>query len=124
MPDDEFDAKLGEMIGGEFDGSTDDGDDGGESTVDQESKTESPESTASTDSTSSSETTRSMAQYSMYLPEIRTQELKTLYQRINLQRLENDEPEIEKNRHFNRAVVETALDHEDEIRERVDELTE
>lgn len=112
MPDDDFDAKLGEMIGGEFDESSD------------ETESESSESIESTDSAPSSETTRSRKQYSMYLPEKLSRELKTLHQRINLQRLENDEPEIEKNRHFNRAVVEVALAHEDEIRERVDELTE
>lgn len=83
------------------------------------------ESTGSTGSASTEESsTRSMTQYSMYLPEELQRELNTLYQRINLQRLENDKSEIEKNRHFNRAVIETALEHDEEIRERVEELTE
>lgn len=77
-----------------------------------------------TESTSTdSETTRSMAQYSMYLPEELERDLSTLYQQIKLERLQDAESGLEKNRHYNCAIVETALAHEDEIRDRVDELT-
>lgn len=128
MPDDDFDAKLGEMIGGEFDDSSDETESGSAETeasdsteVTVEASTDVPESGATeTTASSSSGRTRDRTQYPMYLPERQADALNDLFERFNAERVLEGEPKVEKNKHFNEAVAELVLENQDELLERVE----
>ena len=128
MPDDDFDAKLGEMIGGEFDESSDET----ESESAEAEASDSTEATSaaqmdvpesgSTETTSSGSSgrTRDRTQYPMYLPEEQAEALNELYDRFNAERVLEGEPKVEKNKHFNEAVAELVLENQDELLDRVE----
>lgn len=55
---------------------------------------------------------KNQSQYAMYLPEELETELNEFYEKYNANRVLNDKDEVEKNRHFNVALVKCALDND------------
>lgn len=55
----------------------------------------------------------------MYLPESRYRELMSMYKRLDGEYYAETGEELEKNRQYFDAVVATALEHDDELRERL-----
>ncbi|WP_152529850.1 hypothetical protein [Candidatus Halobonum tyrrellensis] len=99
---------------------TQDGDDNED--VSSTSNTSPTEETKETQETKETEETRLVEEthdLHMYLPESRYRELMSMYKRLDGEYYAETGEELEKNRQYFDAVVATALEHDDEIRERL-----
>jgi hypothetical protein len=72
-----------------------------------------PEESESSDSVDGDDaTTREKKQYPMYLTEDLRDELNEAFRKHNAERVLDDKESVEKNKHFNQALMECALDHD------------
>lgn len=95
-----------------------------EHSTDDTSETDQPSSQDDTDETDTmdnpSTTRREKQQVAMYLPGDVAAEWNNLYDRLDARSKLNNQGGIEKNADFAEAVVELAINHEDELAERIE----
>ncbi|NHX41416.1 MULTISPECIES: hypothetical protein [Haloarcula] len=83
--------------------------------------------TEDSDESDNDESIRNKKQYSMYLDEELQEELDDIFKKFNARRKLNDEPHVEKNRHFHQGLIEAALldaDWEDYVERRFEKTSE
>ena len=132
MPEEDDDA-LGDMLGDRLQDSRDtdrtesDEQDGTQST-ESASSTEIPESTDSTESTQITQSTqsdqeddkeieqdtaRSRSPFPLYITPNLKKGVQKRFEKFNAERTLNDEPQVEKHKHFMQGLLRAGLDHSD-----------
>lgn len=80
---------------------------------------ESSEATTEDSDTESESSVRKRNQYVMYLTDDRQGELNQYFDRFNARQVINDAPKAEKNKHFHEALIEVALENDEQLDEAI-----
>jgi hypothetical protein len=122
MPEEDDDA-LGAMLGDRLKGAggADDGDESSETAAenrpdagDETGSTDGPESTDSADGTDDDgETTRSRSPFPLYVTPALKADVQNRFEKFNARRTLNDEPQVEKHKHFMEGLLRAGLDNPD-----------